>query len=106
MLKRVHLLLVVLIGLTAASACSADGASAGASSGTPARQWVSGTDYTVIDPPVPTSTGDKVEVVEVFSYACPHCAHLGPRSRTAWHFGQQIGSGPSLSRNACARRPA
>jgi len=78
MLKRVHLLLVVLIGLTATSACSADGASAGASAGTPARQWVSGTDYTVIDPPVPTSTGDKVEVVEVFSYACPHCAHFQP----------------------------
>jgi thiol:disulfide interchange protein DsbA len=43
-----------------------------------ARQWSAGADYVVIDPAVPTSTGDKVEVVEVFSYACPHCAHFQP----------------------------
>jgi len=27
---------------------------------------------------VPTSTGSKIEVLEVFSYACPHCAHFQP----------------------------
>lgn len=29
--------------------------------------------YDQIKPPQPTDTPDKVEVVEVFSYACPHC---------------------------------
>jgi thiol:disulfide interchange protein DsbA len=62
------------MGLLLASTCSADGTSATA----PARKWEAGLDYLVIDPPVPTSTGDKVEVVEVFSYACPHCAHFQP----------------------------
>ena len=34
-----------------------------------------GQHYQIIDPPVPTSApAGKVEVVEVFSYACPHCA--------------------------------
>jgi thiol:disulfide interchange protein DsbA len=36
-----------------------------------------GKDYFLIDPPVPTD-GDKVVVTEVFSYACPHCAHFQP----------------------------
>jgi thiol:disulfide interchange protein DsbA len=72
MFKRLRVLLVALAGLTAATACSADGSAAGA------RQWTAGTDYVVIDPPLPTSTGDKIEVVEVFSYACPHCAHFQP----------------------------
>jgi thiol:disulfide interchange protein DsbA len=43
-----------------------------------AREWRLGTDYFLIDPRVPTTTGDKIEVVEVFSYACPHCAHFLP----------------------------
>ena len=32
-----------------------------------------GTNYYVIEPPQPSSTPGKVEVVEVFSYACPAC---------------------------------
>ena len=72
MFKRLSFLSVLLLGLIATNACSADnGAPAG-------RNWQAGADYAVIDPPVPTSTGDKVEVVEVFSYACPHCAHFQP----------------------------
>ncbi|MFC4819683.1 thiol:disulfide interchange protein DsbA/DsbL [Dokdonella ginsengisoli] len=43
-----------------------------------APKWEAGKHYAVIDPPVATSTGDKVEVLEVFSYACPHCAHFQP----------------------------
>lgn len=43
-----------------------------------APQWEAGKHYAVIDPPVATSTGDKIEVLEVFSYACPHCAHFQP----------------------------
>ena len=75
MLKRWPILLMLGAGLLAASACSADG-------GTPAanRQWTAGSDYTVIEPALPTSTGDKVEVAEVFSYACPHCAHFQPNA--------------------------
>jgi thiol:disulfide interchange protein DsbA len=73
MSKRLPILLTLLAGLLGANACSADNAPA-------ARQWTAGADYTVIDPPQPTSTGDKVEVVEVFSYACPHCAHFQPHA--------------------------
>lgn len=43
-----------------------------------APKWEAGKHYALIDPPVPTSTGDKIEVLEVFSYACPHCAHFQP----------------------------
>ncbi len=36
--------------------------------------WVEGTNYTVLQPAQPTSVGPgKVEVTEVFSYACPAC---------------------------------
>jgi thiol:disulfide interchange protein DsbA len=38
---------------------------------------VAGRDYLLIEPPQPTA-GDKVIVTEVFSYACPHCAHFQP----------------------------
>lgn len=45
---------------------------------TAARSWEAGRDYFLIEPPQPTSTGNKIEVLEVFSYACPHCAHFQP----------------------------
>ena len=39
---------------------------------------VQGTDYTLIQPSqTPTTTG-KVEVIEFFSYGCPHCFHMAP----------------------------
>ena len=37
-----------------------------------------GTHYFKVDPAQPTNTPGKVEVVEVFSYACIHCAHFEP----------------------------
>ena len=43
-----------------------------------APNWVAGKSYLPIDPPQPTASGDKIEVLEVFSYACPHCAHFQP----------------------------
>ncbi len=46
--------------------------------GTSAPKWEAGKSYIVIDPPQPTKTGNKIEVLEVFSYACPHCAHFQP----------------------------
>ena len=36
-------------------------------------EWEAGKHYFVIDPPQPTSSGDKIEVTEVFSYGCPAC---------------------------------
>ena len=36
-------------------------------------KWVEGKNYFVIDPPQPTSHPGKIEVTEVFSYACPAC---------------------------------
>jgi thiol:disulfide interchange protein DsbA len=38
-----------------------------------AEPFEAGKQYFLIDPPQPTSTGDKVEVLEVFSYGCPAC---------------------------------
>jgi thiol:disulfide interchange protein DsbA len=41
--------------------------------------WTEGAQYFRIDPPQPTSAPDgKVEVLEVFSYACPACNHFYP----------------------------
>lgn len=37
-----------------------------------------GKEYTAINPPQVTSTPGKVEVLEFFSYACPHCNHFEP----------------------------
>jgi len=36
-------------------------------------KWVAGKNYFLIDPPQPTSHPGKIEVTEVFSYACPAC---------------------------------
>ena len=42
-------------------------------------QPVPGKDFQMITPPQPTESGSKVEIIEFFSYACPHCATLeGP----------------------------
>jgi thiol:disulfide interchange protein DsbA len=44
---------------------------------------VAGKDYKLLNPPQPTSSGKKIEVLEFFFYECPHCYHLqGPLS--AW----------------------
>ena len=45
--------------------------------------WEEGKHYERINPAQPTTTGDKVEVVEVFSYACVHCANFDPHLE-AW----------------------
>jgi thiol:disulfide interchange protein DsbA len=39
---------------------------------------VAGKDYQVIDPPIPTGTPNKIEVIEFFYYGCPHCYQLEP----------------------------
>jgi len=50
----------------------------------PAGKWVAGTNYKVLMPAQPTDAAPgKVEVLEVFWYACPHCYALEP-FLTAW----------------------
>jgi protein dithiol oxidoreductase (disulfide-forming) len=42
-------------------------------------KWVDGKNYQTIVPAQPTgSAPDKVDVIEVFWYGCPHCFHLDP----------------------------
>ena len=67
MLKR---FLIVLAGLVAAATVNAQDAAK--------TEWKEGQHYFVIDPPVAVATPGKVEVLEAFSYACPHCAHFQP----------------------------
>jgi thiol:disulfide interchange protein DsbA len=43
-----------------------------------AAQAVAGKDYVVVNPAQPTETKGKVEVVEFFSYGCPHCGEFEP----------------------------
>ena len=42
-------------------------------------QLAAGRDYAVIDPALPTDSPAKIEVIEFFSYACPHCNDLNPK---------------------------
>ncbi len=69
MLKRFAILLAGVLLATGATA---------AESGAAKADWEAGKNYFLVDPPQPTATGDKVEVLEVFSYACVHCAHFQP----------------------------
>jgi protein dithiol oxidoreductase (disulfide-forming) len=71
MLKR---LLFLVAGLLAVSACGAQDDKAAAAAKT---DWKEGQHYIVLAKPMPPAAG-KVEVTEVFSYACPHCAHFQP----------------------------
>jgi protein dithiol oxidoreductase (disulfide-forming) len=44
-----------------------------------ATRWIEGTNYTVLDPAQPTTVPKgKVEVMEIFSYACPYCNKFQP----------------------------
>jgi thiol:disulfide interchange protein DsbA len=45
----------------------------------PGGKWKAGVNYVPIVPAQPTNVGpDKIEVMEVFWYACPHCFDLEP----------------------------
>ncbi|WP_114241586.1 thiol:disulfide interchange protein DsbA/DsbL [Dyella sp. C9] len=65
-------MLALLAGLLLATACTATG------SNEPAP-YTEGTEYVTIDGPAQRdSSAGKVEVVEIFSYGCIHCAHFAP----------------------------
>jgi len=57
-----------------------------ASGATLAQAPVEGRDYSLIQPPQPPANATKIEVLEFFSYACPHCSTfepmVGPWSRS------------------------
>lgn len=42
-----------------------------------------GTEFTRVNPPVALAAGSKIEVLEFFSYACPHCSAFEP-ALEAW----------------------
>lgn len=43
-----------------------------------AKSFDEGIEYERVKPPVPTHSGNKVEVVEMFWYGCPHCFRFEP----------------------------
>ena len=49
----------------------------GLAAGTALAQLQPGKDYTLLKPPQASEAG-KIEVIEFFSYGCPHCADLEP----------------------------
>lgn len=46
-------------------------------------QPAAGRDYLVLDPPRPAAGGERIEVIEFFSYACPFCYEAEPHI-TRW----------------------
>lgn len=40
--------------------------------------WVEGVNYETLASPQPTDSGDRIEVRELFWYACPHCYQVEP----------------------------
>lgn len=48
-----------------------------------AQAQPAGRDYVTIDPPLASDSPGKIEVIEFFSFACPHCNDLQP-SLNAW----------------------
>ena len=46
--------------------------------GAVAESYQEGKEYVALSSPQPTSSGDKIEVVELFWYGCPHCYYLEP----------------------------
>jgi len=70
-MKRIGLMLLAL--LVCASSLPSRAAAA---------QWVEGTNYIVLEQAQPTTVpAGKVEVMEVFSYACPFCNRFQPLMR-------------------------
>jgi thiol:disulfide interchange protein DsbA len=56
--------------------------------GNASAQLVEGKNYARIANPQPVETGRKIEVIEFFSYGCPHCAELEP------HLGAWLAKAP------------
>jgi len=64
----------LLTGLVLTSACTASNSNA-------AAPYTEGKEYVALPAPAQRYSADgKVEVVEVFSYGCVHCAHFAPKA--------------------------
>lgn len=44
-----------------------------------AQDYQPGKQYHLVEPPQPTTTGDRIEVLEFFSYGCSHCFEFRPK---------------------------
>lgn len=44
-----------------------------------AKEYKEGVEYIKLATPLPTQTGDKIEVQEFFWYGCPHCFQFDPK---------------------------
>lgn len=74
-----RLLATLLIAVAAPLALAQEKAPAPAApAAAAAGTFTEGKEYLKIDPPQPTASGNKVEVIEVFSYGCIHCANFQP----------------------------
>ena len=76
MLKHLPQLFVGLLLAVSVNACAQEHADTAKAAAPVAAE--AGKNYFLIEPAQPTASGDKVEVLEVFSYACVHCAHFQP----------------------------
>lgn len=57
---------------------AATAAFAGSAAAQPAGGLVEGKNYARLKAPVPVESGKKIEVIEFFSYGCPHCSEFFP----------------------------
>lgn len=67
----------------AVAATLAGGALGSLSVSARAQTPTEGAQYTRVQPAVPTQSGNKIEVIEFFSFACPHCFEFEP-TLEAW----------------------
>jgi thiol:disulfide interchange protein DsbA len=81
-MKRLALSVAVLLLASLNARAAGQAASAPPAKTASAVKWVEGRNYYLIQPPRPTGlTAGKVEVTEVFSYACPACNQFQPYMR-------------------------
>ena len=70
--------LLLALGALAAMPVFAQAMAPSAPANDDGAPYQSGRDYFPIEPVQSTSSGEQIEVIEVFGYSCIHCAHLAP----------------------------
>jgi thiol:disulfide interchange protein DsbA len=81
-MKRLALSVAVLLLASLNAGAAGQAPSAAPAKPATAVKWVEGRNYYLIQPPRPTGLpAGKVEVTEVFSYACPACNQFQPYMR-------------------------
>ena len=66
MLKSCRFFVIAIFALAASTICLA------------ADRYEAGKHYDILPQPVPSSDPNRIEVVEMFWYGCPHCYHFEP----------------------------